>query len=345
MYRIRYVWGRPMRLDNSGSLKEECMVALNPPDCLESPFSRDNHLGNGENLEALRYDWILPYFPSGTKQRIVVRIRYNISTDDYDPWNANSSYNRNWKTAVQSPVEQNPAVDIGALNVPMRLAINTAQYGRTFQDRSHITYLEPRPSTIKDERLFNVQVRGKRGNIVQTYPAVEYDFFPTNLEMKTTDLVHFQWTGSNSHNNGNPAGDGQAGDDGQGTGGTDRNNILGLAKRLDNYPLPMEDSRNFITQSSLRWAANVNIKDTTKYKNDDIAVMLASSGYYKCVRKSLCSGESVEAKPPMNNLLNNAPASFGGVVLKVNKAGEYHYVCTRNNNFSNRSQKGTLIIV
>ena len=97
--------------------------------------------------------------------------------------------------AVKSPVEQNPAVDIGARNIPMRLAINTAQYGRTFQDRSHMFYLEKRPATIRDERLFNVQVRGKRGNIVQTYPAVEYDFFPTNLKMKTSDLVHFQWTG------------------------------------------------------------------------------------------------------------------------------------------------------
>ena len=76
MYRIRYVWGRPMRLDNSASIAEECLVALDAPDCKESPFSRDNHFGNGEDMEPLRYDWILPYFPSGTKQRIVVRIRY-----------------------------------------------------------------------------------------------------------------------------------------------------------------------------------------------------------------------------------------------------------------------------
>ena len=44
----------------------------------------------------------------------------------------------------------------------------------------------------------------------------------------------------------------------------------------------------------------------------------------------------------MNKQLNNAPASFFGHVLKFKKGGTFIYLCTRNNNFTNRSQKGVL---
>lgn len=68
-------------------------------------------------------------------------------------------------------------------------------------------------------RIRNLSVRGKRGNIVQTFPAVEYDFMPPKLVIDEDDYVHIHWKGSNTHNNGAPGGDGQTGDAGQGTGG------------------------------------------------------------------------------------------------------------------------------
>lgn len=128
--------------------------------------------------------------------------------------------------------------------------------------------------------------------------------------------------------------------------GTDRNNILGLADRVDNYPLPMEDKRNFLQNANLKWAAGVATNDLSKYAAEDVAVMLASSGYYKCVKAATCGNQnSVQSKVGMNDLLNNAPASFEGVVLQITKKDSYHYMCSRNNNFSNRSQKGTLNVV
>ena len=116
---------------------------------------------------------------------------------------------------------------------------------------------------------------------------------------------------------------------------------MGLANRLDNYPLPLEDERNFIQKSQVKWADGYNAAQLAGVTQTDVAVMMASSGYFKCVNAATCGGNSAQAKQPLNDLLDNAPASFAGVVLKIQK-GEYHYMCSRNNNFSNRSQKGSI---
>lgn len=96
---------------------------------------------------------------------------------------------------TESPVQQNPYVDVGVRS-SLRLNINTDQTGRIFQDRSHVFILRPRPDGLETEKLYNLNVRGKRGNIVQVYPAVEYDFHPNSLVVQATDLVHIQWTGN-----------------------------------------------------------------------------------------------------------------------------------------------------
>lgn len=132
------------------------------------------------------------------------RIRYNMSTMDYDPYKTNSSYDEydDDENSIISPIEQNPEVDVGVYAQGLRLAINAAQTGRTFEDNTH-TFLvcERQGNTVEDMDILNVNVRGKRGNIVQTFPATEYDFEPQHIYLDGSDenaCMHFQWTGSNT---------------------------------------------------------------------------------------------------------------------------------------------------
>lgn len=179
--------------------------------------------------------WQIPQGIHADGAKCVLRIRYNITTYDFgsDSWNVFSAAN-----GANSPVKTNPASDFVGLGAnvtgPLRLNINTAQFGRTFQDRSHVFQIRKRPSSLpcglrtNDAcNIYNLNVRGRRGNIQQTYPAVEYDFVPPNLQVSRNDYLHIQWTGSDA-NDQNNAGNGRT--------GTDRNNIVIIPSVGKNYP-------------------------------------------------------------------------------------------------------------
>lgn len=375
-------------LANSGRWATVGSWNTEPPVCIQAPWSRVNQLGNGRYGQMNSFNWTLPHFGyDSMDMKIVVRLRYNISTDDYDGTRVNNSFNNNDGQGVKSPVRQNPAVDIGAVHTAMRLAINTAQFGRTFQDRSHVLTLKARPQTqtkrmlaavdsttstdvadptvrpdfFQGAKILNINVRGKRGNIVQTFPSVEYDFMPNDINVSASDIIHFQWTGSNTHNNGNPAGDGQAGDAGEGTRGTDRHNVVQLLSR---------NSDDFGGSFPATWQQNTMMTGVTDATSPEIkvrmmdageslatqqqrwAIRMATAGYYTGYNST-----STAARPtgrymtrgPVGNinteqisvLLNNAPASYPGSLAKYSP-GTYYYMCTRNHNFSNRDQKGVL---
>lgn len=211
-------------------------------------------LGNAEKnvvhgVNANRFLWTIPkiptpranpstkYFSSMTNayQSCVLRMRYNVSSSDFQQWpvdavnpgtskmvdshnNSKSQYDTN------TPLHQNPYIYIapgandGLADMFVNLKVNTNQYGRTFQDRSYVFSIKPKPtasvaasnfldtpavdyaamtaSLAAGGKIYNVNVRGKRGNIVQVYPSVEYDFTPNALALSTNDMIHFQWTGS-----------------------------------------------------------------------------------------------------------------------------------------------------
>lgn len=77
----------------------------------------------------------------------------------------------------------------------------------------------------------------------------------------------------------------------------------------------------------------------------DAAVALATAGQYK-------DAASVPAN--LNQLgqcnrqqlaqLDCYPPSYPGLLLRFKKPGTHYYMCSRNNNFTNRSQKGRLTV-
>ena len=129
--------------------------------------------------------------------------------------------------------------------------------------------------------------------------------------------------------------------------------MCGLLQRDMNFILPVEHRDNMCRNiTKVVWSAyqvegiNYPIQNMKSENMLDACIQLMSAGFYKCYSDHAvgCKRHSLESKKStMNNLLNNAPASFKGIILQLKK-GTYHYTCSRNNNFSNRSQKASIIV-
>lgn len=231
-----------------------------------------------------------------------------------------------------------------------RARVHTAQSERPRKERQH------RPSvSIRRVRLHTKSVEYWLGRL---HPcSVDWwDSLSLSSPLSTPSLslflphskyteVHssFSCVGSNTHNNGNPGGDGQTGDAGEGRGGTDRNNIVQVLDPNTNYPVPWENATLF-KDAEVIWASFADDPNNPGLSGQDVATAFASSGYYRCVATATCT-ESVQGKnPTLQQLLNNASPSFEGAILRFMREGTYHYICSRNNNFTNRSQKGQLTV-
>jgi hypothetical protein len=311
---------------------------LSAPVCDFVPWSRENHLGNGVDGFPNTYNWTLPQgvesCVSSDTCTCVVRLRYNVSTIE-DGWPLMSNpdqgfidYNQNGNNTI---IKQNPTIPLSynmgnGTGTEVTLAVDTSQYGRTFQDRSHTFKLSARPSGIpKNSRLYNLNVRGKRGNIVQTYPATEYDFVPQYLYTRVGDYIHFQWTGCDT----NPAGNA-----GEGTDQTDRSNLVQLSNPSNS--LPITDA----------WVAN-NPKKVF-IENSSTRLNFVTLGQQNCMTATAitAAGGNAETDPRNCGKLNAPGANyFNGGILKMNKTGTFYYMNTRNHNFTNRDQKGIIYVV
>lgn len=317
-----------------------------PPECIKSPTSRDNHLGNGKGGFANTYNWTIP---DDVHENCALRMRYNISTGEF-PWETDhksNGQNKNKKPCKacvvnlgdQVGIDEWDAQDRGYIltgnpnihplsidgdiqsNFELKLAVNTDQYGRTFEDRSHTFGIKKRPEGVPaSDKIYNLNVRGKRGNIVQTYPATEYDYVPNQLHINEGDRIHIQWTGSDDNPGNN---------DGEGEAGTDRSNIILLSDPKYRAVIDAKADRG---HKYGHWAnsypENINNGSFLGLGRDDLRELVHAGSYL--------GGSLV--------LLNENGPNFDLGLRQCKKPGVYRYMCTRNNNFSNRGQKGVVIV-
>lgn len=369
-----------------------------------------------DSASASRYIWKVPDIPEGADptmfENCVIRIRYNVSTADYpayedaggevggsvtitdqpisgeappgwaaEDWKVwqmtpglNSSYNGD-----QSPIQGDPYVALGPNEYEfVSLAVNTNQYGRTFQDRSYNFAIKPRPADMdEDVNVFNVNVRGKRGNIVQVYPAVEYDFVPNGLSLQSgrtsgasrSDFVHFQWTGSdyNPRRGPNDAEGGPPdGNNRNQNARADRSNLVEMQSMSHNFPRGGIDSfgvepllfmdegdasdLTFFTEDCCRGndckSGDKCAADLQKVKSMallDQEQDLARNGEQCLTQEELENiGNDNERETHPNNCAKiNAkdhPYFDGGLQQVTASAGKFSFFSSRNNNFSNRDQ-------
>ena len=288
------------------ALVKKCLQRAPTPRLCSRPFNtKRGALSNFDDGEYPRFEWRIPQVTRETK--CVLRLRYfveSVVTRNRDDEKVR------FYAALDQPLSE---------QLPRRLDV--------YQDRSHVFILAPRPAEIGvNRRLINVNVRGKRGNIVQTYPAVEYDFVPNQLALHVGDAIHLQWSGSNTHHNDQPGGDGQTGDAGQGQSGTDRSNFLQLAQLDQNYPIPFEHASLW---RNVEWLwSSVSDVDMNDMRN--LAVYYAYSGYYECYKKCKRAYDKLEL---VDAKLNTAPASVRGHVFAFTAANStFHFISTRFSN-------------
>ncbi|CBY24395.1 unnamed protein product [Oikopleura dioica] len=324
------VWGVPYRTGagRRAAPVEKCVLLEGAPECKQAPWSRANHLGQTDDSDYFpTYKWELPDFHGLVEsQECVLRIRYNVTTNDYlDDFASDTS------KGYFAGLESHDDPEVTYRGARLQLALDSAQTGRVFQDRTHVFQLKPRPASVpSDKTIKNLGVRGRRGNIVQAFPSVEYDFSPTILEMNSDDLVHIQWEGSNTNPN----------SDGEGRQGTDRSNIVPITVPGASIPADeiVEEPKLF---ADWIWSSVQSMKKLNN--TEELELQLASSGFYECFEEGDCDYSLNGNKDKLQDQLNNAPAYFAGNIVRMNP-GKHQYLSTRNNNFSNRAQKGTIIV-
>jgi len=356
-------------------------AAMKGAECNTIDYSRSNHLGNSGSADtATRYTMMIPEVNSPDAsvatagaactgclvqegEPCFLRMRYNMSSSDYLR-NLSSAKNGN-----NSPIQQDPLVQLDPQDPEqvVQLALNTNQVARTFQDRSYVFYVTPKPNDRNTAQVvMNVNTRGKRGNIVQTYPAVEYDLIPNMVAATQNTVLQLQWTGSDY----NPR---RGCNDGEGGPSTGDNNVIerlianantqgsnqnSRTDRTNLVAMNVGSKRNYPYSDAggppkLMAGATQLFKDTAQAKKfmsaDAIAQLKAINR--QCLTAAQIdniNNENQRENHPRNCAEANALSPYFSteeIKLDNKNVGDVFVAySTRNNNFSNRDTKFKVMV-
>jgi hypothetical protein len=145
------------------------------------------------------------------------------------------------------------------------------------------------------------------------------------MKVKQGDYVHFQWCGSDYNDPNN---------DGNGLDGTDRSNVV---------PVNWADA-NLATQMGLTDSTTGQLINTYIFSQQDL-YKLAWIDQKNCfdVLNMTTNQKNNQDDVKSCHFLNGALSPYYNQLAQVTSTGTMYYVSSRNNNFSNRSQKGVII--
>lgn len=346
-----------------------------PPDCLAHPWGADNHLGfafrvdeSDESVLEERapqnayYDMIVPEWMEG--HTCTIRMRYNITTGDFpgfsylspdgefldstydcDPNTEDEGgqaegetrpYCQNILTTETVPLYNDPYIRVWDDEPELSIALNTDQTARCFEDRAYVFRVSERPDEIADgATIWNLGVRGRRGNIVQTFPATEYIFCPDRMEVQPGDWVSFT-AHSSWFNDPNTAGNGN--------NYMDASNLVIMNSAMENFPAHPSE-QNFVSDEMARRLAHppFNTPADGEYSSCGPGFECCIDYYTYEVEQD--NNEDYDQQIFNCGKLNHAPPVFHvDFQIEATSGQEYFFVSTRNNDFSNRSQKGSIYV-